>query len=220
MATSATSGDTRWATVSPRSKLRIYAMALALVGLVALPLDLPISQWSMSNDNYGDLSRGLDLLEVYGHGAGVGIIIVAAWLLDPVRRRECWRLAAASFGSGIAANVGKMILARSRPHHFDFTGHVWSSFGPWLPLWHLESGSQGFPSAHVATATGLSVALSAAYPRGRRLFIFLALGVAAQRIFAGAHFPSDTFWGAAVGCVFASFVVAARAEETGRELPG
>jgi membrane-associated phospholipid phosphatase len=47
----------------------------------------------------------------------------------------------------------------------------------------------------------LALALSALYPRGRLLFLALALCSACQRIEEGAHHPSDILAGAAVGCL-------------------
>ena len=41
----------------------------------------------------------------------------------------------------------------------------------------------------------------AVYPRGRRLFLGLAILVACQRMSCGAHFLSDVLCGAAVSCI-------------------
>ena len=67
-----------------------------------------------------------------------------------------------------------------------------------------DSGLQSFPSAHTATAAGLAMGLAWLFPRGRWMFSALAALVACQRVVVGAHFPSDTMVGAAVGCVVAA----------------
>jgi membrane-associated phospholipid phosphatase len=112
-------------------------------------------------------------------------------------------VAATALLSGLAADGVKMLIARARPHHFDFLGSVWSSFGPWLPLGSLGSASQSFPSAHTATAVGLAISLMCIYPAARGLFCVLPLLVAYQRMDSGAHFFSDVLCGAAVGCLVA-----------------
>jgi hypothetical protein len=58
---------------------------------------------------------------------------------------------------------------------------------------------QSCPSAHVATAVAAALALGTVYPRGVRMFSLIAGFVAVHRIQTGAHFLSDTLWGAAVG---------------------
>jgi membrane-associated phospholipid phosphatase len=69
------------------------------------------------------------------------------------------------------------------------------------------SAQQGFPSSHTATAAGLAIVLAYFYPRGRWLFPALVVLVAGQRLIDQFHFLSDTFWGAAVGCIFAPLCV-------------
>jgi undecaprenyl-diphosphatase len=70
-----------------------------------------------------------------------------------------------------------------------------------------SSKMQAFPSAHTATAFGLAIGLTWLYPRGRWLFATFAVLVACQRIQSGAHFLSDTFFGAALGCVVAAVCI-------------
>ena len=79
------------------------------------------------------------------------------------------------------------------------SGSVAESFSHWMPLLTNPSRLQSFPSSHVATAAGLAVVLIWCYPRGRWLFPLLCLLAACQRLVIGAHFLSDTFWGAALG---------------------
>ena len=129
------------------------------------------------------------------------------WQLDRSRRWAVPGVAATALLSGLAADGVKMLIARARPHHFDFLGSVWSSFGPWLPLGSLGSASQSFPSAHTATAVGLAIALICIYPAARGLFCVLPLLVAYQRMDSGAHFLSDVLCGAAVGCLVAALTL-------------
>ncbi len=91
-----------------------------------------------------------------------------------------------------------MLVARTRPLAFDFHHDVWATFGRWLPA---TSVAQSFPSGHTATAAGLALGLAAMYPKGRWLFLLLAVLVGCQRIECGAHFLSDVLCGAAASCL-------------------
>ncbi len=111
-----------------------------------------------------------------------------------------------SWGAGLMADLAKLSIQRSRPKIFDYHGGVLDTFGPLLNLGNGHGG-QGFPSAHVASAVGLAVALSRLYPQGRALFVSLAALACLQRLESGAHFLSDVLAGAAIGYLFASWCV-------------
>jgi len=174
------------------------ALILVVAGFAALSVDVPVSHWLLTHGLPQELRRFVDLCEVFGHGFGVALILLSVWVLDPGSRRRLVRVTAMSFGAGILANVGKLLITRTRPVSFDWAGGVIDTFGDWLPLFDNSSRGQGLPSSHVATAVGLALALAWLYPRGRTLFVCLAALVAAQRLASGAHFLSDTLWGAAV----------------------
>ena len=55
-----------------------------------------------------------------------------------------------------------------------------------------------------ASAAGLAMGLAWLYPRGRVLFLLLAISAGGQRIVSGDHFASDVVWGAALGCFCAT----------------
>ncbi len=138
--------------------------------------------------------------ETFGHGVGVAMLALAVYSLDPGRRRLVPRLLIVTYGAGLAANLGKMVLARTRPPGFDLAaGDVWQTFGGWFRFGEGGNLHQSFPSAHTATAVGFALLLSSLYPHARRLFIALAVLVASQRLQCGAHFLSDICAGAAAG---------------------
>jgi membrane-associated phospholipid phosphatase len=174
------------------------ALGFALAGCGALAIDVSVSHWLLTRGLPDDLRRFVDLCEVFGHGFGVALILLTVWVLDPHSHRKMARVATMSFGAGVLANTGKLLVARMRPTNFDFSGNVFATFDAWLPLLGNTSREQGFPSSHVATAVGLALALTWLYPRGRGLFFCLAALVAAQRLASGAHFLSDTLWGSAI----------------------
>lgn len=177
----------------------LWLAAFLLMGVLALAVDVPVLRWCVGGGCPASLQKLLSLAELFGHGAGVLLICVTVAVLDVPQRWKLPRLLLAAFGSGLAANVVKLAIARTRPHHFDMDQSVAQSFLRWLPLTHAHSYEQSFPSSHVATAVGLAVGLSWLYPRGRWLFVFFALLAAGQRIESGAHFVSDTCFGATIG---------------------
>jgi membrane-associated phospholipid phosphatase len=181
----------------------VLPLGLALAALSALAVDMPVERWILAGGLPKWLTKICSLSEIFAHGWGVALIVAMIFTLDPGRRRLLPRLLTATFGAGLFANVLKLLLARERPHHFDFAGGVFDTFGPLLPLGRGGSGVQGFPSSHAATAAGLAVALAWMYPHGARLFAALAALACLQRLVAGAHFPSDVLVGVALGIVFA-----------------
>lgn len=198
-----------------KSVARLYALSavLAVLTVPATLLDLPIARLCDQNALPGDLRKGLNLMEGYSHGIGVGIICVTVFVLDRDRRRQVWRLAACPIAGGVMANLAKSLIARSRPSSFDLSLPVTASFGAWLPGWNVPGWDhplQSFPSAHTATAVALTVALVRMYPQGRLLFVAFAILAACQRMSASAHFLSDTVAGAAIGLFFAALICDAR----------
>jgi membrane-associated phospholipid phosphatase len=193
--------------------LLLAAMILAGCAIAAFSVDLSVAEWCQRSHKLRYLHYLRDLAsicEVFGRAECAVLVAILMWQLDRPRRWAVPGVAATALLSGLAADGVKMLIARVRPHHFDFLGSVWSSFGPWLPLGSLGSASQSFPSAHTATAVGLAIALICVYPAGRWMFGVLPLLVAYQRMDSGAHFLSDVLCGAAVACLVATAALSLR----------
>jgi len=191
---------------------RRYLLATFFSVLVpaAFAIDLPTASLCRGDRLPGDVRKLIELAEVFAHGVGVACILLTVIVLDRRRRRSLPRMVACAFGAGLLANLVKLSVIRMRPRDIEF-GSVWETFRGWFPLVTSESlekafdsDFQSFPSAHTATAVGLAIVLGAFYPRGRWLFVFFAALAAIQRIETNAHFPSDVFAGAAVGCLAAA----------------
>lgn len=173
-------------------------------GVMAFWIDLPVAIFFKENRLPGFFRDLFNNLEPFGHGIGVFFILLTVFVLDPKRRNALPRMAAASWGAGMMANLFKLMIARTRPRKLDFEGiDIWDSFGAFFPIFYAEDLSQSLPSAHTTTAFGLAVALAYYYPRGFFLFMAMAAGVGFQRVMSSAHFPSDVFFGAALGWSFA-----------------
>lgn len=202
----------------------LLALILAAAGVMALAIDLPVAQICLSEGRAGatkihlggDLRKAINLSEVFAHGFGVLFIVLTVFVLDQAGRRTLLRILACSYGSGLLADIIKLLVSRFRPRAFFETHQelsaagVLDTFNGWLPLLGAGHAGQGTPSAHAATAAGLAVALGWRYPRGRWLFACFAGLAALQRVVIGAHFVSDTFWGAAIGCLLASLCIYGR----------
>jgi membrane-associated phospholipid phosphatase len=129
-----------------------------------------------------------------------------------VRNSYMWRtglLALEAAGDAqVVAITMKHIDRRMRPIEVgcegDFT-RTW--FG--TKTFKLD-GAGCFPSGHTASAFAVATVFAERYPRFAR-FAYGAAGlIGASRISTRAHFPSDVFFGAALGYSIGHFVVMAR----------
>jgi len=179
--------------------LTLFAAAALAVSLV----DVPVARARLHAQLARPLPAVFDRLETFGHGVGIGVVLLAVWSLDPARRRFVPRLLAASLGAGMAANVVKLCVGRLRPFAWigQEGGTLPSQFIEWFPLGLNTSIEQSFPSAHTAAAVGLALGLSALYPHGAKLFAGVAMMVAAQRAIFCVHYVSDVLAGAGVAWI-------------------
>jgi membrane-associated phospholipid phosphatase len=189
------------------SHLWMCAAVLASVGVAAVAFDAPVSAWVQRGYCPNFVEKLCGMSEIFGHGLGVVLLIITLAVLDPWHRFAIPRILAASLGSGLLANVFKLLVGRTRPLHFDLNSHGLDAFSGWIPLWTRGSWEQSFPSSHTAVSAGLAIVLAYYYPRGRWLFPVFAGLAAFERIVTLYHFTSDVFWGAAVGCIFAPLCV-------------
>ena len=174
-------------------------LALLAAAAAALAVDCSLAQWFSHRHYSSHLAELMDMSEVFGHGLGVMVLVAIVYQLDVGRRRALPRVLFCSLGAGVTANGVKMLIARTRPRFFDFEESVAATFNGWFPLGSGGAPWQSFPSAHVATAVGLAVALAWLYPRGRWAFATLAVMVGCQRMHSQSHYLSDVLVGAAVG---------------------
>jgi len=167
-----------------------------------LPWDVSVARYCRHGDYPKFIGDVLQNAEPFGHAAGVALIVLTVVALDSRARWLAPALAASALSGGIAANIAKLMVSRTRPRNFDLLdGSLWDTFGDWLPLFSRGATGQSFPSAHTATAVGLAVMLTAAYPRGRWWFASLAALVGLHRIQSSAHYPSDVCVGVALGWI-------------------
>jgi membrane-associated phospholipid phosphatase len=178
---------------------------LALLGVAAMSVDMPLAQWFHVKSFPRDLKKMCDLAEVFGHGFGAAMILVTVFVLAPDRRARLPRVVIAAYLAGIAGTISKLAYSRQRPNKMEgLETTVFNSFGSWFPFFSTNSDWQSFASGHSAMAAGLAIGLSWLFPRGRWLFAMFAALVMLQRIASGYHFLSDTLWGTAIGWLVAA----------------
>ena len=194
-----------------RTSNRIYLLAglLFASSAAALMIDMPVARLAANQGMPGDLRKLFSVSEVFAHGMGVALILIAVLVLDPSARRRLPRVIGCAYGAGLAAQLAKNLFPRVRPNVCDLSSTAWQTFfagggDRYAQLQQLTGRDiHSYPSGHSATAVGLAFGLAWLYPRGRWLFAAYALLAVMQRIESGAHFSSDTLAGAAIACLVA-----------------
>ena len=193
-------------------RAHLLSLVLALLGVASLSVDVPIAQFIfevklpvVENDFYRDFFGLFNLTEVYAHGTGVALILLGLFAFQPARWAVLPRIALSAYCAGLLAVACKMLVVRMRPANFVpafINGEATTTFESWFPFISQVSigwSGQSFPSAHAATATGLTVALCWYCPRASWYIILLGCMASVQRVLAGSHYPSDILFGAAIG---------------------
>jgi membrane-associated phospholipid phosphatase len=182
--------------------LVVAPVVLLVAGLVAVRFDVPAVRWLDGGHLPGSLGKAISISEAFTHGIGVAVIVALVWLLDRFHRAGVVRIALGTIAAGTLADLGKLLVGRTRPRYLPDAATSLDTFTGWIPD-GMYAAHQSFPSGHAAIGFALAVLLSWHYPAGRPVFIGLAILGALQRIVSGLHYPSDVLVGAAVGCACA-----------------
>ncbi|WEK06382.1 MAG: phosphatase PAP2 family protein [Candidatus Devosia phytovorans] len=97
--------------------------------------------------------------------------------------------------SGLATNILKRLIGRSRPVIYDQVGAF--DFRYVLNDWTFQS----FPSGHSTTAMATALVVGFLAPRLFMLVLLLALATGLSRIMLGQHYPTDIVGGYVVGII-------------------
>lgn len=198
--------------IPPMRGFWLIAVTLLGLGLAVLPLDFALSNPTNLDFLPGDLTRIVDLSEIFAHGFGVALAAVGIWLLAPDKVRLIPRIAMCAFWPAAGVLLTKNLFGRVRPNEYldhapggSFPNSIADTWIGWIPnqQFNILYETRSFPSAHAATALGLAIGLAWAFPKGRWLFFSVATLASIQRVTSHAHWPSDTFFGAAIAFVMA-----------------
>ena len=175
-------------------------------------IDLPVAEWCQKNEigsiSIKELGTGRDFLflaETFGATLGAIIVTLLILELDWKKRIRLFRYFVAILNTSLIVNVTKLFVIRYRPRGIDFgcpetvtqLNSICINWMPWTSA--IKSVEGSFPSGHTAMAFATFVVLAFLYPKGKRIFLFLAIFVGVQRILVSAHFPSDVVAGAMIG---------------------
>ena len=211
--------DSQFSSEASLRRHLVWAALLLLLSIAALPFDVAVAAFHESKMLPGDFRRAVVLSEVFAHGFGLIVIMVSIWLFAPDLRRHLVRLALCGVLAAAVAQLLKLIFARLRPAAYRNLAHqlelpdsitaTWTEIDQ--PLHAGQVGIsyfvQSFPSAHSAMAVGVAAGLCYLLPRGRWLFVALAILACYQRIQCQAHWTSDVFAGAAIGNLVAGLLL-------------
>ena len=179
---------------------------LFIAGLLITTL---LDRWAylaMLNPPWDSPSSLIEMLQAAGH-LPTWILVATALLLIERRkvsessRRLAWRRAWLLIWPGLLAGAGaalvKTLVRRERPWYTDGTYEF-----RWLTDSEiLSSGGLGMPSSHSAVAFAVLFVLARLYPAATPVWLILGLGCGLSRLERGAHFLSDVYVGAALGCL-------------------
>ena len=169
----------------------------------------------------GDLKKFISMFEIFGHGTGVLVVALLVRVLDGDGMRRSIHVLVSGFLSGLAVICLKPLVVRVRPSKLEtllesagptesMIGFQWahpiSSEAVEASHGFFHDALHSFPSGHTATACALAWCLGRMYPNGRSAFWGFATMVAVQRLFAQAHYVSDTIAGAMIGVCVAMLV--------------
>jgi membrane-associated phospholipid phosphatase len=193
-----------------KSVLGVFGATAALIALD--PLDTPWLQQS-AFQNLPAVRAANETLS----GRNMAIAINAAPLVLFIgglicRNTYAWQTgllaAEAAANAEILAISMKHADRRMRPIEVGPDGdflHTWFNTKN-----HAIDGSGCFPSGHTAAAFAVATVFAERYTNFRRLAFGLAGVIGLSRLIARAHFPSDVFFGAALGYSISHFVVLQR----------
>ena len=179
--------------------LFIGAIALSLAHLFDFQIE---SLLKLESPKEKDLIK---LFRVWGFlGTWILVAITARLLAEPDKPgamtgwrqhlyRKEWLLLASPLLSGAAAEIGKLLIRRLRPH-----GEPFYNYRSWL-IDPFSNSGMGLPSSHTAVAFGGSTILLLLFPKLITPAIVMAVGCMATRILSGAHYMSDGIGGALIG---------------------
>ena len=198
-----------------RSGIRGYwslSALFAMAGIAVMPLDQMLGNPNNLESLPGDLTRIVTLSEIFAHGFGVALVGAAVWIFSSNDRKLIPRIAMCAIWPALGANLVKLLFARFRPiKYFDefsqanFPSTIGDTFLGFMPIQRFNTVyvAQSFPSAHAATVWGLAIGMSWAFPKGRWLFVGIAILASIQRVTSFAHWSSDVFWGISIAFLMA-----------------
>lgn len=198
-------------TLTRRDMMIGLAFLLLLGG--AFAIDQPVARAMAGLDAH--IVAAARFISWFGQGGVVlvpsGLLVLAAMglrLARPAARNRLDSLIAGSVlvfatvaAAGIADDVLKIVFGRARPFLWLAGNNSGFSF------FRYGAKVASFPSGHATTSFAAAIVFGWLFPRWRFAFAIFACVIAASRVAAGAHYPSDVVAGAALGSLVATGIV-------------
>ena len=164
------------------------------VSATPLPIDRAVVD-AVHESRLDALGRTWRSIALAGGSAGLGVVVLAGWVLSRRRAGPGWPtfLIGAYAGTQILFWGMKLVVNRPRPP---------------LSIHLTTVGSASYPSGHTAVATAVAAALVLAATRARRplvrrsllpMLVALPLVVGLSRVALGVHWLTDVVGGALLG---------------------
>lgn len=141
------------------------------------------------------------------------VMIIATWRSWRSVAHKHLVLFGSIAGSGLLANVFKVLVCRPRPPLFIADGLTQPQWLGFVTDWSWNS----FPSGHATTGIAIAIAGAATWPRLRIPAWIVGLAIAFGRVMYNAHFLSDVLVGIALGAAISWWMI--RYESTVNERP-
>jgi membrane-associated phospholipid phosphatase len=167
---------------SPRLDVLLVLMLAGFIGAIALD---GLAYRHVGWPQEGDLYR---LLRVHGYLPTIMVFGAAISLIDRRHVPRAVHILLCAAASGLAAEIVKALVGRERPIAHDGVNF----FKPFLSGF-ADHSNLAFPSSHTAVAFGAAWMACYFFPRGRWLWLGLAIGCGLTRIAVKAHWLSDCY---------------------------
>lgn len=183
---------------SARSAWIALAVTVAATA-AAMAVDATLYRYLHAPEVYDrDFGRLLRIMGFAGTWVALALAVGLTGDADPaaraVAKRRGWLLFWSPMLAGGLAELVKILVRRERPALNDGA----YGFRPWDERTWSAAGL-AFPSSHTAVAFGGAAMLARLFPRARWVGYALAAGCGITRVFARAHFLSDTVFAAGLG---------------------
>ncbi len=192
-----------------KGKHRIPTVALVGVTSLLIASDPHSAPYFRTTDTFSGFNR---VFSGANTGAFIAAVPASIYAVGLIRKDSYAQgtalLAAEAFADGFALDlVFKGITGRKQPLQYGGNGPYTDSF---FHGTHNPFHSGGFYSVHAMSAMSVATVIAHRY-RSHRWVPFVAYGMAGAisfaRISSSNHFPSDVFFGGAMGFAIAHYVV-------------